>query len=487
MYNSGKADHHKKSRVPVGILPDHHIHEVAPADDSTLKKITESLYKQNLELSVKNKTLSLLRQLYQISILTLDPEPLGGRVVKTVRDALELEMVSIWVFDELWQRITPLTYSLSNRLGEAIQESIQNFNINSSHLKNSTFFSTILEKKEVYHTGGFGDIFEDSFSQQKIDTIIEKARIITSSGYPLIIDGKLIGVLVLSQNRQYESLPLYEKESITSLIEVIAVALNKSFLYQQLTITNNKLSVANERLKELDQMKSEFVSLATHQIRGPLTAIKGYISLVREGDYGPVSPEVLSAIDVVFQSTNNLVTIVADFLDVSRIEQGRMQYDFKTFDLEKLINQVVAELKPNIEKRGLSLNYAFEGGQDYSVHADQGKIKQIIGNIIDNAIKYTPEGYIDILVKKQSDKILIKISDTGVGIPKLVIPKLFRKFSRAENANDVNILGTGLGLYVVKQMIEAHHGRVWVESEGEGKGSQFYIELPVSSIPQKII
>lgn len=257
-------------------------------------------------------------------------------------------------------------------------------------------------------------------------------------------------------------------------------------LAKDLEKTNLNLENANDRLKELDQMKSEFVSLATHQIRSPLTAIKGYISLIQEGDYGPVSPEVKQAIDVVYQSTNNLVTIVGDFLDVSRIEQGRMKYDFKDFDIQELTNQVVTELKPNVEKRGLAINYSFESGKDYKIFADLGKIKQIIGNIVDNSIKYTPSGKIDVALLKPADfKVLIRISDTGVGINPKVLPKLFQKFTRADNANEVNILGTGLGLYVAKQMVEAHQGRVWAESDGEGKGSKFYIELPVKSVPPK--
>jgi signal transduction histidine kinase len=185
------------------------------------------------------------------------------------------------------------------------------------------------------------------------------------------------------------------------------------------------LEFANDRLKELDQLKSEFVSLATHQIRAPLTSIKGYISLIQEGDYGPVSTQVSDALNIIQQSTNNLVTIVGDFLDVSRIEQGRMKYDYKNFNIQELVSQVVTEQKPNVEKKGLKLNYSFEPGQNYSIFADMGKIKQIIGNIIDNSIKYTPQGHVDVaLSKPNSGKFLIKISDSGVGINPVVIAKI---------------------------------------------------------------
>jgi signal transduction histidine kinase len=176
-------------------------------------------------------------------------------------------------------------------------------------------------------------------------------------------------------------------------------------------------------------------------------------------------------------STNNLVTIVGDFLDVSRIEQGRMKYDYSEFDLQELVAQVMTEYKPNIEKKGLALNYKFNDSKHYMINADRGKIKQIIGNVIDNSIKYTPQGSLSVSLDEDKGKALITIADTGVGIPAGTIPKLFQKFTRAENANETNIIGTGLGLYVAKQMIEAHKGRIWAESEGEGKGAQFYIEL----------
>jgi signal transduction histidine kinase len=240
------------------------------------------------------------------------------------------------------------------------------------------------------------------------------------------------------------------------------------------------LGKANERLKELDQLKSEFVSLATHQIRGPLTAIKGYISLMLEGDYGEVPKNLKEPIGVVAESSQSLSVIVEDYLNVSRIEQGRMNYDFTTFDLNVLAGEVVNEMKPNIEKKGLVISLAV-CSEPVNVNADMGKIKQVIGNLVDNAVKYTPSGSISVSLdlNKADKKVTLKIKDTGIGIKAETIPHLFQKFSRAEDASKANILGTGLGLYVAKEMLKANGGKVWVESEGEGKGSTFFVELSV--------
>jgi signal transduction histidine kinase len=200
--------------------------------------------------------------------------------------------------------------------------------------------------------------------------------------------------------------------------------------------------------------------------------------MLLDGDFGPVEGEVKDAITKVYASTNDLVVLVGDYLDVSRIEQGRMQYDFSTFDLRDLAGTVVTELKPNIEKAKLQLDFDYDQNGEFRVNADQGKIKQVVSNLIDNSVKYTPKGSIHVwIAHTRPGKVTLSISDTGVGIHPEVLPRLFEKFTRAPDASKTNIMGTGLGLYVAKKMIEAHHGQIWAEPAGVGKGSSFFIEL----------
>ena len=238
------------------------------------------------------------------------------------------------------------------------------------------------------------------------------------------------------------------------------------------------LETANLHLKELDQQKSEFVSLASHQLRGPLTAIKGYASMLLDDDFGPIDGQVRDAVDKMYQSTQDLVVVVGDYLDVSRIEQGRMKYDFTDFDMKELVATTITELRPNIARAKLETSFDYDSGGIFMVNADQGKIRQVVGNLLDNSIKYTPKGSIHVWLQKTlENKILISISDTGVGIRPEVLPGLFEKFTRAPDASKTNILGTGLGLYVARKMVEAHGGKVWAESPGQDKGSTFHIEL----------
>ncbi len=237
------------------------------------------------------------------------------------------------------------------------------------------------------------------------------------------------------------------------------------------------LERANERLKELDKLKSEFVSIASHQLRSPLTAIKGYASLLLEGSFGKVENAAREAVQRIFESSNLMALSVEDFLNVSRIEQGRMKYELSDFDMRKLVQIAVDEMLPIVTKKGLTLSFA-PSTDSYSVRADFGKMKQVVANLIDNAVKYTPQGSIAVSLARSGGSVRIVVKDTGVGIPKDTIGKLFDRFVRAENANTVNVSGTGLGLYVAKQMVEAQRGKVWAESEGEGKGSTFIVEMP---------
>lgn len=251
-------------------------------------------------------------------------------------------------------------------------------------------------------------------------------------------------------------------------LEKLAVDLQRS---------NTQLEHANIRLKELDEQKTEFISLATHQLRGPLGSIKGYASMALEGDYGQLTEGTAKAFDTISKSAHSLIVVVNDYLDVSRIEQGRMKFDFSDFDMKDLITTVHNEFIPVFKAKGLEYTFDVKPDETYRVHADMGKIKQVISNLVDNCIKYTPSGSIHLSLEKKGENVLFAIKDTGVGIKPEVMPNLFAKFSRAPDASKTNILGTGLGLYVARKVMEAHQGRVWAESEGEGKGSQFYVEL----------
>ena len=161
---------------------------------------------------------------------------------------------------------------------------------------------------------------------------------------------------------------------------------------EQMEKLAGELGVANEKLKQLDQAKTEFLSIASHQLRSPLTAIKGYSSMIIEGSYGAISEKVKETINKIFVSSNRLVSIIGDFLDVSRIELGKMQYEFTDFDIREMVNNLVEEFKANYKDQQLELSFESKDAGKIMINADFGKIRQVVSNIIDNAMKYTEKG-----------------------------------------------------------------------------------------------
>ncbi len=250
---------------------------------------------------------------------------------------------------------------------------------------------------------------------------------------------------------------------------------------EQIEELAQSLQIANERLKVLDRMKTEFVSIASHQLRSPITAMRGYASMLADGSYGKLPDKAVEVANKIVESGKYMAMSIEDYLNVSRIEAGNMKYEMSDFNLEEQTKKVVDELRPVAVKKGLLLMYKSDLTGSALVHADIGKIRQVIMNLIDNSMKYTPKGTITVSMYNdlKLKKVYVCIQDTGVGMSKETMGEVFDKFVRAKNANQINVTGTGLGLYVAKKMVTGMEGRVWAESEGEGMGSRFIVELPM--------
>ena len=241
------------------------------------------------------------------------------------------------------------------------------------------------------------------------------------------------------------------------------------------------------RIKEIDQAKSDFVSMASHELRTPLTVINGYLSLFLSGDLGNIDDPNLAHYKKVFtqiqKSTERLNKLVEDLLNVSRIEQGRLQLTLEKMNLSLLIEDVVGEMKEHAASRGHKLKYNPPTVTFLElpllIKGDHSKIKQVLINLIDNAIKYTKEGgLIEISLKRDRQEAIVSVKDNGLGIPKNLLPRIFEKFQRLEGSYVKDTVGTGLGLYIVKEILKAHGGRIWINSQ-VGKGSTFSFSLPL--------
>jgi signal transduction histidine kinase len=442
-------------------------------DSKGLQKINVELYKRNFELAVKNKTLSLLRTLYEISTRSLGPEELARKLSHEIRIALNLQLVSIFHVDEESETIFPIALSTL----ESIQEHVNTVEDELAALKipftaKANFLVSTAKGKKQKQTKKLYPLFSPFIPKAKIDAVQKNARIETSIVFPLVISNKTEGMLVIALDREYSTLNLYEKEALESLVNVVAVALDKALLYRQLRL-------ANEHLQELDKAKSEFMSIASHQLRTPLAGIMGYLSMIDGGDYGKVNEEQAPVVKDILEATRRLIRMVNIFLNVTRIEAGRFVLNYTKAPFHDVIEAMYKELKPTADAKHVTLTY--EKTELPTVDVDVDKIKDVVLNLIDNAIKYSPKGSVAVSAASDGKTVHVMVKDTGVGIEPVEAKNLFSKFVRGSGIARVEPNGSGLGLFIAKKIVEEHGGRIWVESEGEGKGSTFQFEIPIQA------
>ena len=247
---------------------------------------------------------------------------------------------------------------------------------------------------------------------------------------------------------------------------------------EELAQLAQSLERVNLRLQELDRQKTEFLSIASHQLRTPLSIIKGYIELIMDGAYGKTTKKLRQTLTDMDESNERLVKLVDEFLDITRIEQGRTKYSFDTHDMEEMINSVVDELRERGEDKGLKIIWKPQKGSEKNVYMDDEKVRHVVFNFVDNAIKYTPEGTVTVTYKTEGEGMAVRVNDTGLGFNKEDEANFFQKFYRGKNVEGSNVNGTGLGIYVCRKFVEAHGGRVWAKSDGLGKGGEFGFWIP---------
>lgn len=269
---------------------------------------------------------------------------------------------------------------------------------------------------------------------------------------------------------------------ISSITGYYLIKINKSerVALEHSTLLNKKLADANEKLKSLDKLKSEFISLASHQLRSPLTVIKGYSSTLTDGAVGDLEPKQREIVRHIYTAAQGLANVVEDFLNVTKIEQGGMKYEFGFVDIRQITEDLTSDMKIAAEDRKLSFESVIDSKGDYTIEADATKIKQVFLNLVDNSIKYTKEGFVKVSLSQNiiDNTMKFSVTDSGIGISKETKEKLFTKFGRG-SGSALNTGGSGLGLYLAQAIVEAHHGTIEVLSQGEGKGSTFSVFLPL--------
>jgi len=299
-----------------------------------------------------------------------------------------------------------------------------------------------------------------------------------------ILVGLLGGILIVDlATAESATLRLFKLAVFIAFL-YLGVSLVRSVLEEikrreELESLTEKLEIANNELRKLDRAKSEFISMASHQLRTPLSTIKGYVSMMIEGSWGELKAKQKEKLENVFESNERLIKLVADLMDISKIELGKMTMEKNMVQIEETVESCCSELKDIAEKKGLKLYFEKSEEPLPQIEVDNFKIRQAILNVLDNAIKYTRSGEIKISARQKDGKIIISIKDTGEGLRDEEKTSIFSGFVRGSAGINLFTEGTGIGLHVAKKFLEMHKGKIWAESEGEGKGSTFFIELPV--------
>ncbi len=236
------------------------------------------------------------------------------------------------------------------------------------------------------------------------------------------------------------------------------------------------LSRANEQLQVLDVAKSEFISVAAHQLRTPLTAVKWILYMLLKNEFKS-SEARTEFTEKAAKSTERLIELVNDLLEVDHIQSGKYQFVFEPVDVKGVINSILSELQPLVEKNKINIKISLE--TDGKINGDPQKLRALFQNLIENAIKYSPtEGVVSITLKTKDKFIQAEVKDSGIGIPEDQKYRIFSKFFRASNAMKQETVGSGLGLFIAKEVVERHGGKIWFESKA-GEGTSFFVELPL--------
>jgi len=352
------------------------------------------------------------------------------------------------------------------------------------------FFSAAVAKNDVitdFYFAFFG-LFGASLALAFIGALVTKQPALTL-GYQTI--KLVVAGLFVSAISQFMYVENVSSAILTSAVLLLSGLAGATLLrsVRQEIIQKDKISKlvisldkANVRLHEIDKQKSEFVTIASHQLRSPLTAIRGYASMLQEGSYGKLPKKAVEAVARISVSSRSMALGIEDYLNVSRIESGNMKYNLTDFNLKKEVEHICDDMRAEALKSGLVLLFRTDIKSRSIIHADLNKVVEIVQNLINNSIKYTQKGSIRVLVRDDvvRKRIYVDITDTGIGMSDIALKTIFQKFERGENANSINIEGTGLGLYVALKMTQAMKGTITAYSDGVGTGSRFTVELPLA-------
>lgn len=306
---------------------------------------------------------------------------------------------------------------------------------------------------------------------------------------------EFVGFMLLGDKLSGDIYSVQDINLLGIMGQELAVAISNAKAYEEIAHFNatlqgkvddatQRLRLANTHLKELDVAKDEFISMASHQLRTPLTTVKGYLSMLQEGDAGRLTAQQKEFINLAYGGSQRMVNLISDLLNVSRMSAGKFMIELAPVDLTAVTAEEVGQLQSHAQAKGLQLSFVPPKTKLPLLELDENKTRQVLMNFIDNAIYYTKQGSVTVSLDKVGNNAELRVTDTGIGVPKEAQKKLFTKFYRAGNAQTVRPDGTGLGLFLAKRVVEDQGGTIIFETK-EGVGSTFGFALPLNVKQEK--
>lgn len=441
---------------------------------------TEDLRDKNIELEQRSNYLEALQTITTLVTQVLDFKEVTQMLVDGIVKELGYLGGILLLVDKKTDRIyieaytkTPLTEKAAKLLPRPVKQYDAKFS------GGNTLSIQAVKTNEVKIGGSFASFVSPPCPKAIAMAMQKLLKIKSVVAVPVVSEDRVVGALLFTVQKQEQQLTEIDLHVMKSLANQTGIIYRNLELLKEIQRANQKLRVANEHLQDLDRAKSEFMSIASHQLRTPLSGIMGYLSMLAEGDYGEIADNQKKVIDELLAASQRLIRMVNLFLNITRIEAGRFKLMRSEVDISELIASEVKELIVPAQKKGIKLEFKKGREKLPTLNIDEDKIKDVVLNLIDNAIKYTEKGKIIVEAVADKDVVTVSVKDAGVGIPKGEANKLFMKFVRGTGIARLSPDGAGLGLFIAKKIIEEHNGKIWVESPGKGKGSTFKFSLPL--------
>jgi signal transduction histidine kinase len=415
----------------------------------------------------------LLNEFNQLLAVTADVDTLLGSAARIIQKHLKSEYVVFGLRE---------TERMPRRLVGTIKKSYKEEDLSelrrlTVHMSNSIIIRELLDKNDSAQAG-ISKILK-KYSIELLARLVDRRDTKQQSSGYLLLGPKKSGNKYTSQDAEVFEIIVNEMVlAIQNALRFEEIEQFNETLQEKIFTATRELKQSNDKLRALDQAKDEFVSMASHQLRTPLTSVKGYLSMLAEGDAGKLNPTQQQFVEQSFASSQRMVYLISDLLNVSRLKTGKFVIEKIPTNLAKLIDEELSQLKGAFDAKHLKLATSLP--EDFpTIELDETKIRQVVMNFVDNAIYYTPDGgNVDIKLVVTNRKIEFTVTDSGIGVPKHVQHHLFTKFYRADNARKMRPDGTGIGLFMAKKVITAQGGSIIFRSS-EGKGSTFGFSFPV--------